>query len=115
LLIDFVQVGTELKKITSTKRGDFAPAPPPLERKLDRSMTTAARALKGIKFLSENMVTQGWPEVEKRFEKLAVDGVLLRSRFGQCIGQFMIQVQFIVKLTSSHIGLVDLLNWEFMV
>ncbi|KAJ3688508.1 hypothetical protein LUZ61_017672 [Rhynchospora tenuis] len=80
------QVGTELRKITSTKRGEMAPAPPPPGRKLDRSMTTAAKALKGMQFLSDNMVTQGWPEVEKRFEKLAVDGVLLRSRFGQCIG-----------------------------
>jgi Respiratory burst NADPH oxidase len=104
LLIAFGQVGTELKKITSTKRGDYAPAPPPLQRKLDRSMTTAARALKGMQFLSDNMVTQGWPEVEKRFDRLAVDGVLLRSRFGQCIGQFMNQVQFIVKLTSTQIG-----------
>ncbi|KAL5220627.1 hypothetical protein ABZP36_025340 [Zizania latifolia] len=28
----------------------------------------------------------GWPEVEKRFTWLAVDGILFRSRFGQCIG-----------------------------
>ncbi|KAL5198603.1 hypothetical protein ABZP36_002115 [Zizania latifolia] len=28
----------------------------------------------------------GWPEVEKRFQRLAVDGFLLQSRFSQCIG-----------------------------
>ncbi|KAL5228867.1 hypothetical protein ABZP36_017132 [Zizania latifolia] len=28
----------------------------------------------------------GWPEVEKRFVWLAVDGILFRSRVGQCIG-----------------------------
>ncbi|KAJ3681386.1 hypothetical protein LUZ60_015875 [Juncus effusus] len=81
----FKQVGTEFKKMAS-KRHESGPQPVMMERKLDRSMTTAARALKGMQFLSESMVTQGWPEVEKRFEKLSVDGVLVRSRFGQCIG-----------------------------
>ncbi|KAL5201715.1 hypothetical protein ABZP36_036069 [Zizania latifolia] len=28
----------------------------------------------------------GWPEVEKRFAWLAINGILFRSRFGQCIG-----------------------------
>uniref|UniRef100_J3NDZ1 EF-hand domain-containing protein n=1 Tax=Oryza brachyantha TaxID=4533 RepID=J3NDZ1_ORYBR len=48
-------------------------------------------------FLNSSVVTNGWPEVEKRFDRLAVDGFLLRSRFGQCIGmvgseEFAVQI-----------------------
>lgn len=93
-------VQTELRRITSGKRGS-APTPPASVhsdgRRLDRSMTGAARALRGLQFLNQSVVTQGWPEVEKRFERLAVDGFLLRSRFGQCIGmvgseEFSVQI-----------------------
>lgn len=74
----------ELRRIASAKRGDA----PVSQRRLDRSMTGAARALRGLHFLNQSVVTQGsWPEVEKRFDRLAVDGLLLRSRFGQCIGK----------------------------
>ncbi|VAI28618.1 unnamed protein product [Triticum turgidum subsp. durum] len=75
----------ELRRIASAKRGgDNAPAS---QRRLDRSMTGAARALRGLHFLNQSVVTRGsWPEAEKRFDRLAVDGLLLRSRFGQCIG-----------------------------
>ncbi|GJN34843.1 hypothetical protein PR202_gb23542 [Eleusine coracana subsp. coracana] len=85
----------ELRRIASlgTKRGAAAPPAATMSalvhgdrRRLDRSMTGAARALRGLQFLNQTAVTEGWPEVEKRFEKLAVDGFLLRSRFGQCIG-----------------------------
>ncbi|CAN6343180.1 unnamed protein product [Urochloa humidicola] len=54
--------------------------------RLDRSVTGAASALRGLQFLNQATVTEGWPEVEKRFHRLAVDGYLLRTRFGQCIG-----------------------------
>ncbi|KAK3139950.1 hypothetical protein QOZ80_5AG0393050 [Eleusine coracana subsp. coracana] len=85
----------ELRRIASlgTKRGAAEPPATTMSalvhgdrRRLDRSMTGAARALRGLQFLNQTAVTEGWPEVEKRFEKLAVDGFLLRSRFGQCIG-----------------------------
>ncbi|KAG8093152.1 hypothetical protein GUJ93_ZPchr0012g18820 [Zizania palustris] len=83
-------VGTELKRITSSKRiGGATPSPPANgsdRRRLDRSMTGAATALRGLQFLNSSVVTHGWLEVEKRFQRLAVDGFLLRSRFGQCIG-----------------------------
>ncbi|OEL23025.1 Respiratory burst oxidase-like protein B [Dichanthelium oligosanthes] len=65
--------------------------------RLDRSVTGAASALRGLQFLNQAAVTEGWPEVEKRFHRLAVDGFLLRSRFGQCIGmvgseEFAVQI-----------------------
>ena len=56
----------------------------PDRARLDRSVVTA---LRGLQFLNQAAVTEGWPEVEKRFHRLAVDGFLLRSRFGQCIGE----------------------------
>ncbi|KAF2316857.1 hypothetical protein GH714_042198 [Hevea brasiliensis] len=36
--------------------------------------------------MTKNVGTEGWPEVEARFNKLAVDGSLPKTRFGQCIG-----------------------------
>ncbi|KAJ9180255.1 hypothetical protein P3X46_008524 [Hevea brasiliensis] len=70
------QVSQELKRITSSNTFD----------KVDRSKSGAARALKGLKFMTKNVGTEGWPEVEARFNKLAVDGSLPKTRFGQCIG-----------------------------
>lgn len=74
------QVSRELKRVTSTtNKGGF-------NKQLDRSKTTAGRALRGLQFINKSVGTEGWTEVERRFEKLSVDGLLLRSRFGQCIG-----------------------------
>ncbi|KAL6842061.1 hypothetical protein ACP4OV_028040 [Aristida adscensionis] len=74
----------ELRRITSAGRRDGGGGSQ--RRRLDRSVTGAASALRGLQFLNQAAVTQGWPEVEKMFDRLAVDGFLLRSRFGQCIG-----------------------------
>lgn len=74
------QVSRELKRVTSSSNRGF--------KHLDRSKTTAARALKGLQFLNKNVGSEGWVQVEKRFEELAVDGLLLKSRFGKCIGKF---------------------------
>jgi respiratory burst oxidase len=74
----------ELRRITSMTK----PPQPAVRPRLDRSMTGARQALRGLHFLNQSVVTQGsWPEAEKRFDRLAVDGLLLRSRFGQCIGK----------------------------
>lgn len=70
------QVSQELKRMASSKRFD----------KVDRTKSGAARALKGLKFITKNVGTEGWGEVEKRFDELAVDGMLPKSGFGQCIG-----------------------------
>ena len=71
------QVSQELKRMTSSKRFD----------RVDRSKSGAARALRGLKFMTKNVGTdQGWSQVEKRFDELAVEGKLPKTRFGQCIG-----------------------------
>ncbi|KDP23484.1 hypothetical protein JCGZ_23317 [Jatropha curcas] len=70
------QVSQELKKITSSNAFD----------KVDRSKSGAARALKGLKFMTKNVGTEGWSEVEARFDKLSIDGALPKTRFAQCIG-----------------------------
>ncbi|CAM0949747.1 unnamed protein product [Alopecurus aequalis] len=73
----------ELRRIASMTKSTPVSAQP----RLDRSMTGARQALRGLQFLNQSVVTQGsWPDVEKRFDRLSVDGLLLRSRFGQCIG-----------------------------
>lgn len=74
------QVSKELKRMTSSKTFD----------KEDRSKSGAARALQGLKFMSNNVGSEGWSQVEKRFDELAVDGKLPKTRFSQCIGTYVI-------------------------
>ncbi|XP_068662864.1 respiratory burst oxidase homolog protein B-like [Aristolochia californica] len=69
------QVSKELKRMTSSK--SFS--------KTDRRGSGAARALLGLKFMSNSVGGNGWAEVEKRFHSLAVNGTLHKSLFGQCI------------------------------
>ncbi|KAK7269361.1 hypothetical protein RIF29_22086 [Crotalaria pallida] len=70
------QVSKELKRMASSNSFD----------KVDRSKSGAARALQGLKFISKNVGAEGWSLVEKRFDELAVDGKLPKTRFSQCIG-----------------------------
>ena len=63
--------------MTSSKRFD----------KVDRSKSGAARALQGLKFMSKNVGSEGWSEVEARFNELAINELLPKTRFGQCIGK----------------------------
>ncbi|XP_058083322.1 respiratory burst oxidase homolog protein B-like [Magnolia sinica] len=71
------QVSQELRRMTSSRR--FS--------KIDRSKSGAARALRGLQFMTKSVGgAEGWAQVEKRFDELAVDGVLSRSQFGPCIG-----------------------------
>lgn len=81
LSVKLKQVSQELKRMTSSKKFD----------RVDRAKSGAARALKGLKFMSKTVGTaeQGWFQVEKRFDELAVDGKLPKTRFSQCIGMFV--------------------------
>ncbi|KAG6478106.1 respiratory burst oxidase homolog protein C-like [Zingiber officinale] len=73
------QVSQELRRLASgTKR--------PAAGKFDRTKSAAAHALKGLKFIARTDGATGWTAVDKRFNELAVDGLLHRSLFGQCIG-----------------------------
>ncbi|CAA7399898.1 unnamed protein product [Spirodela intermedia] len=75
------QVSLELRRITSSSSSKRL-------GKFERSMSGATRALQGLQFLTQNVEAGGevWPGVERRFEDLAIDGCLPRSKFGQCIG-----------------------------
>ncbi|CAN7096827.1 hypothetical protein BRARA_I05278 [Brassica rapa] len=56
-------------------------------RRLDRCKSGAMFALRGLRFITQNdAVGRGWDEVEKRFDELAVEGKLPKSKFGHCIG-----------------------------
>ncbi|XP_054803102.1 respiratory burst oxidase homolog protein B-like [Prosopis cineraria] len=70
------QVSQELKRMTSSNRFD----------KMDRTKSGAARALRGLKFISKNIGSDAWSQVEQRFDELAIDGKLPKTRFSQCIG-----------------------------
>ncbi|XP_060219206.1 respiratory burst oxidase homolog protein B-like [Lycium barbarum] len=70
------QVSKELKRMTSSNKF----------HKIDRSKSGAARALRGLQFMNKNVGTEGWSQVEARFNELAVNGMLTKSLFGQCIG-----------------------------
>lgn len=78
------QVSHELKRLASLTRN-----PPPPVRRLDRSKSAAAQALKGLKFISKTEGGAAWAGVEKRFDELtsSTNGMLPRSFFGECIGK----------------------------
>ncbi|XP_047332352.1 respiratory burst oxidase homolog protein E-like [Impatiens glandulifera] len=63
---------------------------PPPDRGLDRTTSSAQRALKGLRFISKTTGTSEandlWKKVELRFQKLAKQGFLSREDFGECIG-----------------------------
>ncbi|KAL6974654.1 hypothetical protein U1Q18_028836 [Sarracenia purpurea var. burkii] len=61
-----------------------------MKAKLDRTRSSAQRALKGLRFISKTTgrsdTNELWKKVESRFETLARDGLLCREDFGECIG-----------------------------
>jgi respiratory burst oxidase len=75
------QVSRELRCLASVNR-HAGPGP----RTIHQSKSAAAHTLKGIKFISRTDGAAGWPAVERRFNKLAENGLLHRSKFGECIG-----------------------------
>ncbi|XP_057767732.1 respiratory burst oxidase homolog protein C-like [Salvia miltiorrhiza] len=77
------RIRQELKRLASLTRH-----PQPVKR-LDRTKSAAAQALKGLKFISKADGGAAWSAVEKRFHELtstAANGMLPRSLFGECIG-----------------------------
>jgi respiratory burst oxidase len=82
------QVTNGLKLTNPSKKAPLpqTPAPKVVRKRYDRSKSTAAVALKGMQFVTAKVGNDGWAAVEKRFNHLQVDGMLLRSRFGKCIG-----------------------------
>lgn len=76
---------------------------------LQRSTSSAQRALKGLQFI--NKTTKGnscdcdwdcdcdqmWKKVEKRFESLSKDGLLARDDFGECVGKSYIYIFIYMK------------------
>ncbi|CAH2048279.1 unnamed protein product [Thlaspi arvense] len=54
---------------------------------LDRTRSSAQRALRGLRFISNNNKNvDGWNDVQSNFEKLSKNGFIYRSDFAQCIG-----------------------------
>lgn len=80
------QVTNGLKLKNSSNKAQQTQLGKNTRKRLDRSKSGAAVALKGLQFVTAKVGQDGWAAVEKRFNQLQVDGVLLRSRFGKCIG-----------------------------
>ncbi|KAL2326741.1 hypothetical protein Fmac_020168 [Flemingia macrophylla] len=59
-----------------------------IRARLERTRSSAQRALKGLRFISKSGEASDelWRKVEERFSFLAKDGLLSREDFGQCIG-----------------------------
>ncbi|KAL0012940.1 hypothetical protein SO802_000009 [Lithocarpus litseifolius] len=76
------KVSQELKRFTSFSKQSTPPT------HFDRKKSTAAHALKGLKFISQKDGGIGWSAVEKQFDKLtaSTNASLPRSLFGNCIG-----------------------------
>lgn len=84
-------VSHELKRLTSVSGGvgGGGGRKPPRPAKLDRTKSAATQALKGLKFISKTDGGAGWSAVEKRFNQITATtgGLLLRTKFGECIGK----------------------------
>ncbi|PIN26491.1 Ferric reductase, NADH/NADPH oxidase [Handroanthus impetiginosus] len=91
------QVSQEIKRLAS-----FTLRPPP-QRRLDRSKSAAAQALKGLKFISNTDGGAGWAGVEKRFDELTstTNGLLPRSLFCECIGMNKESKEFALELFDT--------------
>ncbi|KAI3430089.1 uncharacterized protein J3R85_008383 [Psidium guajava] len=81
--------------------------------RLERSRSSAQRALKGLRFISRaNFGAKDneelWRKVEARFHRLATDGLLAREDFGECIGTFTKPI--VSRLSSTEISII--LLWE---
>ncbi|XP_030960173.1 respiratory burst oxidase homolog protein B-like [Quercus lobata] len=70
------QVSLGMKRMASSTRFN----------KVDRTKSGAARALKGLKFIGKKVGSEGWSQVEARFKELAVNEMLPKTMFAQCIG-----------------------------
>ncbi|KAF7142724.1 hypothetical protein RHSIM_Rhsim05G0002800 [Rhododendron simsii] len=61
-----------------------------IKARLNRTSSSAQRALKGLRFISKTTTTEKsdeiWRNVESRFESLAKNGLLCKEDFGECIG-----------------------------
>lgn len=61
-----------------------------MKAKLERTRSSAQRALRGLRFISKTTgatdADELWRKVEERFRVLAKDGLLAREDFGECIG-----------------------------
>jgi respiratory burst oxidase len=54
---------------------------------LDRTRSSAQRALRGLRFISNKQKNvDGWNDVQSNFEKFEKNGYIYRSDFAQCIG-----------------------------
>lgn len=74
--------------------------------RVDRSRSSAQRALKGLRFISKanfgaTDTEELWRKVEARFHRLARDGLLSREDFGECIGTFLAKPIVSRPLTSQ--------------
>lgn len=77
-----------------------------IKAKLERSSSSAQRALKGLRFISKTTTgsssnEEQWKNVESRFDLLAKDGLLCRQQFGACIGMDDCSKEFAVGIFDA--------------
>ncbi|CAH8361686.1 unnamed protein product [Eruca vesicaria subsp. sativa] len=82
----FRSTSSRIKNASRELRSVFSRRPAPAVRRFDRSSSAAIHALKGLKFIATK--TAAWPAVEQRFDKLSLEsnGLLLSSKFWECLG-----------------------------
>lgn len=56
--------------------------------KMKRKQWSARSGLKGLRFINKaSNGKEGWKAVEKRFDEMAVNGLLQKENFSKCIGE----------------------------
>lgn len=105
------QVKNGLKMKNSSNKAPQTQLGKNVRKRFDRSKSGAAVALKGLQFVTAKVGHDGWAAVEKRFSQLQVDGVLLRSRFGKCIGNLSGSIEFVSPYSCLNNVLIKVLLW----
>ncbi|XVF36115.1 hypothetical protein REPUB_Repub19eG0030600 [Reevesia pubescens] len=86
----FRNTSAQIKQVSQELKRALSRRPSNAGVRFDRTKSAAARALKGLKFITTKTGASGngWSSVEKRFNDLtaSTDGLLHRSQFAECIG-----------------------------
>jgi len=94
---DLKEVSHELKRLVTLSKNARVG-----KKKYDRTTSAASNALKGLNFISKAGGDDGWQKVYGEFRRLTKDtnGLLARSKFGECIG---IARSYLLPLTFTRL------------
>ncbi|KAL5712996.1 hypothetical protein ACHQM5_015115 [Ranunculus cassubicifolius] len=79
------QIAARLKRVSQTLKW-FHSSSKKFGSRVDRDNSGATKAFKGVHVMSKTVCSEAWNKIAARFDRLAVDGLLLKEGFAECIG-----------------------------